>query len=86
MRGKKKRGRPRWVVPFNGATEEGVQGGRPHGGGRRTERGGGLAQRWAVGTGPWPMGTGRRRAHTAPSSGDGSLTHGPGVTVTGGAV
>jgi hypothetical protein len=40
MRGKKKRGRPRWVVPFNGAMEEGVQGGRPHGGGRRTEGGG----------------------------------------------
>jgi hypothetical protein len=27
------------VVPFNGVMEEGVQGGRPHGGGRRTEGG-----------------------------------------------
>jgi hypothetical protein len=73
-----------WCLLMAHQKEGGSGGGRPRGGGRGPE--GGRVRRLVAGTGPWLMGASGQCTRSVPSRGDGSLTHGPGATVTGGAV
>jgi hypothetical protein len=75
-----------WCLLMAHQKEGGSGGGRPRGGGRGPEGGGGRVRRLVAGTGPWLMGASGQCTRSVPSRGDGSLTHGPRATVTGGAV